>query len=118
MAPTLTVPCLLSALAALLLTGLPAGSAAQKPASTAAKTEVVTIEGMRFEPQTLVVHRGERVTWINKDFFPHTVTAAQAAFDSHSIAAGASWTFVAAKAGTYHYACTFHPSMTGTLEVR
>lgn len=111
------MPCLPYVLAA-LLAGLPAGSAAQSPASAAAKTRAVIIEGMRFEPQTLVVHRGERITWTNKDFFPHTVTAAHGAFDSHAIAAGASWMFVAAKAGTYHYSCTFHPSMTGTLEVR
>lgn len=118
MPPIARVPCLISVLAVLLLAGLPASSAAQTPASAAAKTHVVTIEGMRFLPQTLVVHRGERVTWINKDLFPHTATARNGAFDSHSIAAGASWTFVAGKAGTYHYACTFHPSMTGTLTVR
>ncbi|MGH8180055.1 MAG: plastocyanin/azurin family copper-binding protein, partial [Steroidobacteraceae bacterium] len=51
---------------------------------------------MRFNPQTLTVQRGDRVTWINKDLFPHTVTAA-GKFDSHPIPAGGSWTYVARK---------------------
>jgi plastocyanin len=48
--------------------------------------------------------------------FPHTVTA-KGVFDSHSIAAGASWRFVARKPGVYDYICTLHPNMNGTLKV-
>ncbi len=81
-------------------------------------THVVVIENLQFHPQTLKVHRGERVIWVNKDFFPHTVTASSRAFDSKSIAASASWTYVVtAKPGEYPYRCTFHPNMTGTLDV-
>ena len=66
----------------------------------------------------LTVKPGERVTWVNKDLFPHTVTAAAHAFDSGSIAAGASWTYVAGKTGEYAYGCTFHPTMKGILKVQ
>lgn len=72
---------------------------------------------MRFTPQSLTVRRGDRVTWVNKDLFPHTVTAA-GKFDSRQIAAGGSWTYTARKAGEYDYICTLHVGMTGRLEVR
>ena len=78
----------------------------------------VIIEGTRFVPETLTVHRGDRVVWVNKDPFPHTVTGRSGGFDSHSIAPDAAWRYVAGKAGTFPYVCTFHPTMTGTLVVK
>lgn len=112
-------PALLLALGLVFLaaTAPPAGRAAQPGDRGAGRTHTVIIESMRFTPQTLVVHRGDRVTWINKDLFPHTVTA-KGKFDSRQIAAGGSWTYVAQKAGVYDYACTLHVGMTGRLEVR
>ena len=89
---------------------------AQRPAEAAVHT--VVIENMQYNPPELRVHRGERIVWVNKDLFPHTVTAAAHAFDSGSIAAGASWTYVAGKAGEYAYGCTFHPTMKGILKVQ
>jgi len=82
-----------------------------KPAS-----HTVNIDGVAYVPETLTVHQGDMVTWINKDPFPHTVTA-KGAFDSHDIAAGASWRYVARKPGAYDYICTLHPNMKGTLKV-
>jgi plastocyanin len=78
---------------------------------------IVVIQGVAFEPASLTVNRGERVKWINNDPFPHTVTA-RGAFDSHRIAAGATWTYVAHKAGVYAYTCTLHPNMKGLLQVQ
>ena len=54
--------------------------------------------------------------WINKDPFPHTVTA-KGVFDSHDIAACRSWKDTARKAGEFAYICTLHPTMQGTLKV-
>ena len=76
----------------------------------------VVIEGVKYEPGTLTVKRGETVVWVNKDPFPHTVTA-KGAFDSHDIAAGKSWKYTARKAGEYPYICTLHPNMKGSLKV-
>jgi plastocyanin len=87
-------------------------------ASLTRRTHVVTIEGMRFNPEELTVRRGDRVVWVNKDLFPHTSTAAARAFDSQSIPPAASWTFVAGKTGSYAYGCAFHPAMTGRLIVQ
>ena len=94
------------------LLGAGAGaSAADKPAA-----RTVVIEGVKYEPETLTVKRGETVVWVNKDPFPHTVTA-KGAFDSHDIAAGKSWKYTARKAGEYAYICTLHPNMKATLKV-
>jgi plastocyanin len=101
----------------LLATAPLAGRAAQPAHRGAGRTHTVVIEGMRFTPQTLTVHRGDRVTWINKDLFPHTVTSV-GKFDSRQIPAGGSWTYVVRKAGEYDYLCTLHVGMTGKLEVR
>jgi plastocyanin len=79
---------------------------------------VVTIEGMQFKPAALTVHRGDRITWVNKDLFPHTATGLRGSFDSTPIPAGGSWTFSAAESGTFAYTCTFHPTMRATLTVR
>jgi len=79
-------------------------------------TRAVVIDAFTFKPSPLTVKRGERVRWTNADPVPHTVTAA-GAFDSGSIAAGATWTFTAEKEGRFDYVCAFHPTMTGTLIV-
>jgi plastocyanin len=94
------------------------GAGAALGATVAAKpaTHAVIIEGVKYEPEALTVKRGDTVVWVNKDPFPHTVTAA-GAFDSHGIAAGVSWKYVVRKAGEYAYACTLHPNMKGTLKV-
>lgn len=105
---------------ALLAAGLalagPAGSgAAQKPA---ASTHTVTIENMQFSPADLNVHRGDRIVWVNKDFFPHTATANDKTFDSGSIASNGSWTFEASRTGDFPYGCSFHPTMKARISVR
>ncbi|WP_082717606.1 cupredoxin domain-containing protein [Burkholderia savannae] len=81
-------------------------------------THVVVIEGMRFIPQTLTVHRGDRVEWVNKDLVAHTASAMSDAFDSRNIAPGERWRYVADRRGDYPYQCRLHPTMQATLIVR
>jgi plastocyanin len=96
-----------------------AGAAASSgEAKLAPKTYVVTMQIVGFDPQELTVRPGDRVTWINKDLFPHTATADDKAFDSQSIATTAKWTWVAGKPGTHSYACIFHPNMKATIKVQ
>lgn len=82
------------------------------------RTYTVTIENMQFNPPELTVHRGDRVVWVNKDLFPHTATSVHKAFNSGSIAANASWSYLAARKGDYAYGCTFHPTMKARLTVQ
>ena len=81
-----------------------------------AATHTVVIDGLKYEPEIVTAKAGDRIVWINKDPFPHTVTSA-GAFDSREIAAGKSWTYAPRKAGQYAYICTLHPTMKGTLRV-
>ncbi len=90
-----------------------ASAALSTPA--AARTHTVTIENMQFTPVRLSVRAGDRIVWVNRDLFPHTVTAGDRAFDSGPIPAGGSWTYVASKRGEYPYLCTLHPTMKATL---
>lgn len=81
------------------------------------ETHTVIIEGMRFNPETLTVKRGDRVTWINRDVVPHTATAGRA-FDSGAIAPGASWSFRVKTPGQQGYVCALHPMMKAYLNVQ
>ena len=83
----------------------------------AAKTHRVVIQGLKYQPEALVVRRGDTVVWVNDDPMPHTVTAA-GRFDSRSIDAGKSWRWVARRAGSYAYVCTLHSNMQAVLEVK
>jgi plastocyanin len=89
-----------------------AAAADPKPA-----THQVVIEGVQYAPLEIRAKVGQVIVWINHDPFPHTVTAAGKQFDSHDIAAGGSWKYTATKAGVFEYACTYHPTMKGTLRV-
>ena len=89
-----------------------AGVAPAKPAHR----QVIVPGEDRFFPFAVTIRSGESVTWVNKDPFPHTVTAA-GKFDSKEIAANGKWTYRATKPGEYAYICTLHPNMKGTLKV-
>jgi plastocyanin len=89
----------------------PSAVAGAKPVS-----HTVVIQGLKNVPETLVVKRGDTIRWINKDPFPHTVTA-KGVFDSGSIAPEGSWRYTATITGEFSYTCTFHPNMKGTLRV-
>ena len=108
-------PCCLALAALALFSDIGAAGPPQQGKGTA---HTVIIENMQFNPAELHVHRGERIVWVNKDLFPHTVTATSHAFDSGSIAADSSWTYVPGKAGEYAYGCTFHPTMKAILKVQ
>jgi plastocyanin len=102
--------------AALALLFWSAGAiSAVEPGKSAAHT--IAIDGTSFQPPMLAVKVGESVTWVNKDPFPHTVTSAAGGFDSHEIAPGKSWKYVATKKGEFPYICVFHPTMKATLRV-
>jgi plastocyanin len=97
---------------ALVLPCAAIAAAAPRPA-----THTITVENMVYSPARLVVHRGDRIVWVNKDLFPHTASARGGAFDSGAIATDGSWSYVAATSGDFSYDCKFHPTMHGELRV-
>jgi plastocyanin len=86
--------------------------------SASAATHTISIEGMRFEPQSIVVSPGDQVVWVNRDPFPHTVVSVAGGLRSPEIAAGRSWRRTLSRRGKLAYGCSLHPTMTGTLQVR
>jgi plastocyanin len=87
-------------------------------AARKAVTHTVTIDGSRFEPETLSVVAGDTVVWVNKDVVAHTATSRLGAFDSGFIAPGKSWKYKTKRAGNCAYTCTYHPTMNAMLRVK
>jgi len=104
------------ACACALLCQATVAAAAERAAASKPVTHTVLIDGVKYVPEAITVRRGDTVVWINKDPFPHTVTA-KGSFDSRDIAAGKSWKWKPRKAGNYAYICTLHPNMTGAVKV-
>ena len=90
------------------------------PSSAAASSAAqVTIETLKYSPDTVEIKTGEAVTWINNDLTPHTVTSQGGVeLNSGSIEPGTSWSHTFAQAGTFPYYCSFHTEMKGTITVK
>lgn len=112
---TLRAP-LLAAIAAILLGACAMAGAG---ASSTPVANQVTISGFAFSPNSLSIRTGTTVTWKNNDPMAHTATSVSGtpAFDSGTLANGASYSFTFATAGTWTYKCSFHSSMSGTITV-
>jgi plastocyanin len=82
-----------------------------------AKELQVGIRNHSFGPGQLTIVAGDSVTWTNDDSMTHTATADNGAFDTGSIAPGASRTIRFDTAGTFAYHCSIHPDMTATINV-
>jgi plastocyanin len=95
-----------------------AGSTAFAAGKSKAKMHTIVIDAMQYSPANLEVAVGDIVVWKNKDPFPHTATAEDRTFDSHSIGADRSWKYKARKKGVFPYICTLHPTMKAQLVVK
>lgn len=78
---------------------------------------IVSIKNLKFNPSTVNIAVGEKVTWNNEDSVTHDVTINNGLFDV-DIEAGKSFTYIFNQTGTYEYHCDIHPSMTGTVNVK
>ena len=79
----------------------------------------VTIDNFSFNPATLTVPTGTRVTWSNHDDIPHTVVSAERPplFRSKVLDSDESFAMVFDKPGRYGYFCSLHAHMQGTIVV-
>jgi cytochrome c oxidase subunit 2 len=91
--------------------------------------EGASVQGSpNFDPDTLTVKKGDKITVTNKDTLPHTVTSGTGPtdpnnakqFDTSIIEAGATADIetTSLTAGTYPFFCSVHPYMTGKLIVQ
>ena len=87
--------------------------------TTAPADVTVTIDNFTFDPPTLTIPRGTKVTWINRDDVPHTATssASPKVFDSKALDTDDKYSFTFTKAGDYEYFCSLHPHMVGMIKV-
>ena len=73
-------------------------------------------------PSSIVIEKGEQVTWVNEDSAFHSVTsgfydAPTDLFDSGYMDPFESYTITFDDVGTYDYFCTLHPWMEGQVIV-
>ena len=71
---------------------------------------------MKFVPERLEVAAGDRITWTNHDFLPHTVTGK--GIESGELGENKTFTYVPKKRGEIAYICRLHPVMHGTIVVK
>ena len=97
-------------------TAAPAPSAPGGASASASASGQFTIKAYKFPAFT--ASPGQKLSLVDGDSEPHSVTADDGSFDSGSFDNTAPGTVVAPmKPGTYAVHCTVHPSMHGTLTV-
>jgi len=82
-----------------------------------AATTTIQITKNGFTPSSVTVTAGDTVTWHNSDAKTHQVVADNGAFASPALAAGASWSYTAAKAGKFTYRDAYATTHKGTVTV-
>lgn len=104
-------------LSALLLMGHPPAPASAAPPPAAIAEPSDDPDSWTYDPQTLTVNVGDKVTWVNNGEDIHTVTSDDGSFDSGDMKHGARWSYTFTTPGTYTYFCAPHPWMTATVVV-
>jgi plastocyanin len=92
---------------------------AAAPAAAATATTTIRIADFLYEPDPVTVEAGRKITIVNSDSAPHTITeqGTSPSFDSDTIVGGKRGSVTFTKAGTFQYLCVFHPTMKGTVTV-
>jgi len=95
-----------------------AGRAAEPSAAPGAADSSIAIRNFMFEPMSLAVVAGTKVTWKNFDGEPHTIHSIDDAFRSGALDQNDTFSFQFDKPGTYRYVCSIHPQMVATIVVK
>lgn len=92
---------------------------AQMPVTTTSSDVIVNIKNQIFNPTTLSIKTGTKVTWINNDNTTHSVKSDFSnLFDSKIIPPGESFSFTFDKEVSINYSCGIHPTMKGIIIVK
>jgi plastocyanin len=95
------------------------GGGSSGPVAAPTTSDTIVIKNFAFVPASLTAAPGTKITVINQDQAPHTVTANDKSFDTSTIAGGQRGEITApTRPGNYPYICTIHQYMTGTLVVQ
>jgi plastocyanin len=81
---------------------------------------VIAFNHLRFEPTTVEVRLGARVTFHNMDtgVGTHTIVAADSSFESRPLAAHGEWSYRFRSRGEHEYFVKEHPETKGKAVVR
>jgi LysM repeat protein len=104
---------------------VPAPMATPTAPPTGGATAAVTLRNIAYNPNSITIHVGTKVTWTNGESsaIPHTVTsgtpgAPSGTFDSGTLNPANSFQFTFNTTGTFAYFCRIHgAAMTGTVNV-
>jgi plastocyanin len=107
---------LLTAVSMMLLWGTAPWS--RTTAGTTDDSTKIVVKDFMFTPTPLTVKAGSTVTWTNMDDEPHTVVSDTGVFKSGGMDTNESFSFKFDKPGTYHFTCSIHPRMVGTIVVQ
>lgn len=102
----------------LALTLIVAGVVLAVYGQTKPQENEIVIQNFAFEPATLTVKIGTKVSWVNRDDEPHTATATDKRFNSKTLENGDRFTTEFNQPGIYKYYCALHPKMTGQIIVK
>lgn len=86
--------------------------------TSSSKNITVDIKNFAFSPQTINVKLGTKITWINNDSVPHTITSdSDNILNSPTISPGELFSFTFDNIGITNYHCNIHKTMKGTIVV-
>src|SRR6266478_6368633 len=91
------------------LAAVPAAVLAADAIPAASAPTVVEIHNLKFTPPMLTITAGTKVTWVNEDNAPHTVTDKGKVFRSAGLDTKDSFSFTFESPGDFTYICTIHP---------
>ena len=72
---------------------------------------IVKIKYNMYSPESITVPVNTIVTWINKDWWSHTIKSDSVFFDSGKIKCGRTFNYKFTVRGTYTYHCEIHDKM-------
>ena len=98
----------------LALCAVAAGALLSVATPAAAATHTVVIDKMKYAPVP-PLKVGDRVVFVNKDIFRHTVTASNNSFNI-DLMPGKSGSLRINSAGHASFYCKYHPGMRGSMD--
>jgi plastocyanin len=83
-------------------------------------TTQIVIDHFAYAPATLTISAGTKVTWVNHDDVPHTVTSSKKPhlLDSPPLDTDDQYSFEFKTPGICDYYCTLHPKMKAQIIVK
>ncbi|MCW3041684.1 MAG: hypothetical protein JWM31_3589, partial [Solirubrobacterales bacterium] len=97
----------------------PAAAAPAAAAPAASGGVAIGMKDIQFDPTSVTVKVGQKITWTNKEAIEHNVVADSGAdFSSDTFGEHRTYSYTPTKAGTITYECSIHPGMNGTIIVR